>query len=432
VPGERGDFRGKALAAAEQAQAFGHLCGRVAVGRIGQHLLDGAATATKGSSRTPKLPVKQSGPPATYDYAPAMAGSVATSTVGTTPSGVAYQINAGGYPDLLLIPDGLLPMAALAQLPQYAQFLHDLGSLGRLILFDRRGIGASARAGRRLAFGLTDWAEDTKDVLAAAGSVRAVVIALAEGAMTAVTLAARHPARVAALALVNATPGPILTPLSRRGQGPGYIEYLRSTLSHGWILDPPGMEVLAPSLGRDPDFSAWLTAAFRQAGDARRFLPVFDLTLRSDVRPYLSQVQAPTLVVHRRGDAWFSTDHGRGLASAIAGARYVELPGSDHTPYIGNSNEILSTIRWLVAETFPSSLAIPLDDLGNTDPRLTPRQYQILQMVRAGLTDKEVAARMKLSHRTVQKHLELAYRRLGVRNRTEAAASSLVSGRADR
>lgn len=346
-----------------------------------------------------------------------------TATVGSTVAGIVYQVDAGGYPDLLLIPDGLLPMAALSQFGPYASFLDQLRQLGRLIIFDRRGIGASATAGRGQVFGLTAWADDAADVLAATGSVRAIVIALAEGAMTAVALAARHRARVAAVVLVNATPGPALAPLSRRGHGPAYIDYLRTTLPHGWAADLPGLDVIAPSLGRDPAFSAWLTDAFRQAGDARRFLPAFDLALRSDVRGYLARVEAPTLVVHRRGDAWFSSDHGRTLAAAISGARYLELPGADHAPYVGTTADMLSTVRWFISETAPTITAAPVLP-ADGDAGLSPRQAEVIDLVRAGLTDREIASRVGLSHRTVQKHLELAYRRLGVRNRTAAAVAT--------
>lgn len=150
-------------------------------------------------------------------------------TSGVTASGVAYQVQAGGYPDLLFIPDGLLPMVALAKFPPCGQFLYRLGSLGRVIRFDRRGIGASSRAGRDRPLRMADWADDARDVLVAAGSVRAIVVALAEGAMTAVGLAARHPGAVAALVLINATPGPSLGPLARRGEGPGYIDW-------AWLL----------------------------------------------------------------------------------------------------------------------------------------------------------------------------------------------------
>src|SRR5579875_2403689 len=212
--------------------------------------------------------------------------------VGATASGVSYEVLAGGYPDLLFVPDGLLPMAALAQFPPYEVFLRRLDALGRLIRFDRRGIGASARAGRERPVGLADWADDALDVLAAVGSTSAIVVALAEGAMTAIALAARHPESVAALVLINATPGPSVGPLARRGEGPRYIDHLRSTLPQGWTPDLPGLEVIAPSLGRDPTFSAWLTDGFRQAGDARRFLPTFDVALGSDVRACLGSRQS--------------------------------------------------------------------------------------------------------------------------------------------
>jgi DNA-binding NarL/FixJ family response regulator len=142
------------------------------------------------------------------------------------------------------------------------------------------------------------------------------------------------------------------------------------------------------------------------------------------VHNYLSGVHVPTLVIHRHDDAWFSPDHGRAIANAIGGARYVELPGADHAPYVGATGELLSAVRWFVAEIFPSTLTTPssLADVG--DPRLTPRQSQVVRMVRSGLTDKEVAEHMGLSPRTVQKHLELAYRRLGVTNRTAAATAA--------
>ncbi len=353
-----------------------------------------------------------------------------TVATGPTASGIAYQVGGGGYPDLLLVPDGLLPMVALRELAHYVRFLAQLGRLGRLVLFDRRGIGASIRAGRTGPWGLAEWADDAAEVLTAVGSARAVVVGLAEGAMTAVVLAARHPEAVAALVLVNATPGPGCGGLARRGEGPRYIEYLRSNLHRGWLADPPGLEVIAPSLGRDPAFSAWLTAAFRRAGDARKFLPTFDLALRSDVRGDLGMVRCPTLVVHRRGDAWFAADHGRVLAGAISQARYVELPGADHAPYVGATQDLFHTVRWFLAEIFPSLVPTNTGDLTGDDLRLTARQAQILGMVRAGLSDREVAARMGISHRTVQKHLELAYRRLGVRNRTAAALMAAAAGSA--
>lgn len=53
---------------------------------------------------------------------------------------------------------------------------------------------------------------------------------------------------------------------------------------------------------------------------------------------------------------------------------------------------------------------------------LTPRQREVLAGVAAGLTDAEIAERLGIARATVGKHLEAVYERLGVHNRTSAAA----------
>jgi DNA-binding CsgD family transcriptional regulator len=52
---------------------------------------------------------------------------------------------------------------------------------------------------------------------------------------------------------------------------------------------------------------------------------------------------------------------------------------------------------------------------------LTARQAEVLRLVATGLSERDIAGRLGISHRTVQKHLERAYRELGVSSRSEAA-----------
>lgn len=331
---------------------------------------------------------------------------------------ISCRVQGAGTRDLVLVPDGLLPVAALSRHPAYAAFLDELATLGRLILFDRRGIGGSAATPGAL--GLARWADDTSAVLDALSTKPATLVGLAEGAMTAVACAAQYPGKVAALVLINATPGPSLVPLARRGMGPGYVDWLRSRLVRGWPASLPGVEFLAPSLARDRSFSIWLSGAFHEAGDPRQFLAAFDVALNSDVRHHLRKVRAPTLVIHRRSDAWFSAEHGRALANGISEARYLELPGDDHAPYAGDTAAIVRAIRWFLDETIPPhGIGTAVGQL--TGLPLSSRQKEALRLAATGLSDKEIAARLELSVRTVQKHLEHAYRRLGVRNRTAAS-----------
>ena len=57
--------------------------------------------------------------------------------------------------------------------------------------------------------------------------------------------------------------------------------------------------------------------------------------------------------------------------------------------------------------------------------RLSPRQSQVLALIASGLSDKEVASRLGLAHRTVRTHVDRMLREHGLRSRTEAVAAWL-------
>jgi pimeloyl-ACP methyl ester carboxylesterase len=49
------------------------------------------------------------------------------------------------------------------------------------------------------------------------------------------------------------------------------------------------------------------------------------------------QLRVPTLVIHRKDDVTINVEGGRYLAEHIPGARYIELPGKDHLPFVGDN-----------------------------------------------------------------------------------------------
>jgi DNA-binding NarL/FixJ family response regulator len=65
------------------------------------------------------------------------------------------------------------------------------------------------------------------------------------------------------------------------------------------------------------------------------------------------------------------------------------------------------------------------------DPRdrLTRRELEVLDLAAAGLTNGQIAARLYLTVHAVKFHLAGVYRKLGVANRTEAAAVYFRAGR---
>lgn len=63
--------------------------------------------------------------------------------------------------------------------------------------------------------------------------------------------------------------------------------------------------------------------------------------------------------------------------------------------------------------------------------RLSPREAEIAELVAHGLADKEIARRLNLKFATVRTHLDNAFSKLGVRNRTQLVSSLYGSDRAD-
>ena len=72
----------------------------------------------------------------------------------------------------------------------------------------------------------------------------------------------------------------------------------------------------------------------------------------TDTRAILPSIHAPTLVVHRRDDRAVVVGNGRYLAEHIPGAKYVEIAGIDHIPWI-EPDEALGAIQQFVTGALP-------------------------------------------------------------------------------
>ena len=110
---------------------------------------------------------------------------------------VAYQVFGEGPPDLVVTATSNIEWGW--EQPQLAEFLRALSSCARVILFDRRGSGASDRSGGMPT--LEDRMDDVRAVMDAAESERAALYAAWGTAATTALFAATHPQRVLALVL---------------------------------------------------------------------------------------------------------------------------------------------------------------------------------------------------------------------------------------
>src|SRR5262249_50032349 len=90
------------------------------------------------------------------------------------------------------------------------------------------------------------------------------------------------------------------------------------------------------------------------AGSPDAIKRLIEMNRHIDIRPALSTVSSPTLVLHREGDRMVPVSHGRYFRDHIAGSRYVELPGEDHWWWTGpDSDAVIQEVEEFLTGTRP-------------------------------------------------------------------------------
>src|SRR3954451_7848471 len=118
---------------------------------------------------------------------------------------VAYQVVSTGPIDIVVVNEKLMPIEALHDNVFTESFLGRLAAWGRVILFDRRGVGLSDAVAGGDSLQLGDWVDDAVCVLDAVGSTQAALVSSGPSAgLIALQLAADHPDRVSFLSLYDA------------------------------------------------------------------------------------------------------------------------------------------------------------------------------------------------------------------------------------
>jgi class 3 adenylate cyclase len=263
---------------------------------------------------------------------------------------VAYQIVGLGPPDVIYVP-GFSHVDLVWEDPVLATFLERLASFGRLILFDRRGTGASDAVPDTAMPTWEEWAEDVRAVLDAAGSERAVVLAETDGGPAGLLFTATHPERVSGLILANTTARRLRADDYPIGIAPETVDNLVEMYRQVWAT-PKMVTVTFPSRVNDPEFLQWLAKAGRAAATPRSAAAQIRYMIESfDARHALPLIRVPTLVLHSKDNSVYSVKQGRYLADHIAGARFVELPGADL--YVATSAEAIEEIGEFVTGERP-------------------------------------------------------------------------------
>lgn len=256
---------------------------------------------------------------------------------------IAYQTVGEGPLDLVWVPTWIWESEHVWEEPSVARFLTRLSGFARLITFDRRGSGLSDPVPEG-APTLEEQIDDVVAVLDAVGCQQAAVMAQFEAGAMATLFAAAHPDRTRALILYEATPRMTATegyewPLTREQREAHEPELLRSWGSGERVL------ALHRSRSDDPALRRWAGRLERLAASPATALAFYRMHNQIDVRPVLAQVQAPTLVLHRKADEYIDIRHSRYLAAHIPGARLVELAGDEALPFRGDQDALVAEVE---------------------------------------------------------------------------------------
>ena len=257
---------------------------------------------------------------------------------------IAFQVVGDGPLDLVYVPGWVSHLEYFWQEPSYAAFLRRLASFSRLILFDKRGTGMSDRVPDSELPTLEQRMDDVRAVMDAVGSEEAALLGMSEGGPMCLLFAATYPERTRAVIILGS--------YARRTWAPDH-PWAPTEADHEAFIEEVardwggavGLAARAPSQVGNEAFSRWWSTYLRMSASPGAAKTFTRMNAQIDVRDVLPLVQVPTLIVHRGGDRAMSVEGSRYMAERIEGARYVELPGEDHLPFVGDQDQILDEVE---------------------------------------------------------------------------------------
>ena len=248
---------------------------------------------------------------------------------------IAYRIFGDGPRDIVLIPGTLSHVELLWEVPSNEHLLKRLTAFARVIVFDKRGQGLSDRVAEQT---LEERIGDVRAVMDAAGSERATIYGWSEGGPMCLMFAATYPERTSALVLYGTFASMRSEPWGvTRERLDDFLGQLDKHWGEGVVL-----RLNAPSRRNDQAFLQWFARIERAAASPGAVLTLMRANYEIDVRNLLPAIRVPTLILHRAGDKLVPIRAGRYLAEHIPGAKYAEIPGTDHFVFDQETQDIIA------------------------------------------------------------------------------------------
>src|SRR5690349_7188095 len=257
---------------------------------------------------------------------------------------IAYQVIGDAPLDLVFVMGWVSHLEYFWREPSFARFLLRLASFSRLILFDKRGTGLSDRVPIDQLPTLEQRMDDVRAGMDAVGSERAALCGVSEGGPMCSLFAATYPEKTLALVMIGTYAKRIRDEEYPWGPTIEQREQFFEVMRKQWG-GPVGIEERAPSVARDPQFRDWWATYLRMGTSPGAAVALTKTNAEIDVRNVLPSIRVPSLVIHRSEDQCLKVEEGRFVAERIPGAKFVELPGDDHLPFVGDQDAILDEVE---------------------------------------------------------------------------------------
>jgi len=234
--------------------------------------------------------------------------------------GIAYQVAGDGPVDILAIPGFVTHLDIWWNAPTDG-LVRQLTSIGRLVSFDKRGMGLSDRPDSVDAM---KWVDDALAVLDAVHSTNVVVLGVSAGTPTAIRLAAQHPERVRALVVFGGGARTVAGPGYEIGHDRKTLESFAENLEKRWGSGA-AITSYAPSRANEPHVRDYWARYQQLSASPAAAMRYYWAAVESDVTDLLPTITMPTLVLHPERDIIAPVEWGRFMADHIPRAEFVAL-----------------------------------------------------------------------------------------------------------